>query len=161
MSTEFYPSLKDVERFWSYVNKTDGCWFWTGSLRSGQGNYGQFELQGHPVRAHMLSYFLSKGPIADGMQVCHTCDNHPCVNPDHLFEGTNFDNMHDASVKGRIAKPLAKLTADQVRSIRERYGEVGKPRTKDQVTMRQLCEEYDTWRGTIRDILYRRTWKDI
>lgn len=76
-----------------------GCWLWTGA-ETGTG-YGAFWAHGER-RAHRVSYRLYKGPIPNGMVVCHRCDTPLCVNPEHLFLGTQRDNMLDASRKGRL-----------------------------------------------------------
>ena len=91
------------ERFWQNVQKTDGCWLWTGN---GHPNgYGRFKINGHTVTVTHFSWKLHHGtPIPPGMLVCHTCDNPQCVRPDHLFLGTRSDNAQDASAKGRLAR---------------------------------------------------------
>jgi len=80
-------------------------------------------INGSPVRAHRAAYELAHGPIKDGMLVCHRCDNPKCVNVDHLFLGTNDDNMKDCKRKGRTnmgeRHPLCKLTSSEVAKIRE------------------------------------------
>ncbi len=86
-----------MERFWSKVDKSGDCWLWRGSVNP-QG-YGTFSFGGKSRGAHRVSYLLSKGEIGDGLCVCHTCDNPPCVNPDHLWLGTQADNMRDMGSK--------------------------------------------------------------
>ena len=91
--------------FWHRVDKTGSCWEWLGGKdRDGYGRYNLTKSQTLPTKwwgVHRLSYTLSKGPIPKGMVVCHTCDNPGCCNPDHLFVGTQLDNIKDMDAKGR------------------------------------------------------------
>lgn len=106
MQTEITQA--DRDRFWSHVDKGDGCWLWT-AHRSEQG-YGVFSLAGKNRRAHRISYALHHGPIPAGQMVCHRCDTPACVRPGHLFLGTGRDNAADCIAKGRFpfrAKPGA------------------------------------------------------
>lgn len=90
------------DRFWSKVNKTDGCWVWTGATARG---YGIILHDGHMWRAPRLSYLWAYGDLPDGLLVCHACDNPACVRPDHLFLGTQQDNVDDKMAKGRWRVP--------------------------------------------------------
>ena len=121
--------LKD--RFWPKVNKRgpDECWEWTASTIAG--GYGHMGVNGKIVLAHRVSYELHNGPIPSGdgyhgTCVLHKCDNPKCVNPKHLFLGSNADNMADRELKGRGATPdnrgdshgMAKLSEEDVLEIR-------------------------------------------
>jgi hypothetical protein len=88
------------ERLLSKIEKNEhGCWIWTGAIRNG---YGCLKVNRKTIDAHRLSYKVFKGPIKEGLLVCHTCDTPSCINPDHLFIGTPKDNFNDALKKGRI-----------------------------------------------------------
>lgn len=77
-----------------------GCIEW--ALYRDRDGYGQATVGGKKYAAHRLSYAAANGPIPDGINVCHSCDNPPCVNPDHLFAGTTRDNVLDKMAKGRL-----------------------------------------------------------
>lgn len=76
-----------------------GCWLWTGTSRNG---YGRFIWDGNAYTAHRVAYQILKGPVPPHLMVLHRCDTPACINPDHLFLGTQSDNMRDASRKGRL-----------------------------------------------------------
>lgn len=97
-----------------------GCWIWTGAVTPL--NYGFIWINNKITLAHRVSYVIHKDSIED-QGVCHTCDNPICVNPDHLFLGTQADNNKDRDIKNRHARgkslPQSKLDKIQVLAIRE------------------------------------------
>lgn len=102
------PTCTPEDRFWAKVEKGEGCWEWQGA-RHPHG-YGQVRIAGICVFAHRYSWQLANGPIPGGLNVCHHCDNPKCVRPDHLFLGTQRDNLQDMAGKGRASRWRAELT---------------------------------------------------
>jgi hypothetical protein len=98
---------KTIARFHAkYIPEPNsGCWLWDGWV-NGRG-YGRF---GKGL-AHRISWELHRGPIPAGMNICHKCDVPPCVNPDHLFLGTQTDNMRDCARKGRLGAHVVAVGA--------------------------------------------------
>lgn len=101
-----------------------GCWLWTGYANPR--GYGMMSMpQQSPKLAHRVSWTLYRGPVPDGMFVCHKCDTPACVNPDHLFVGSNADNVKDMDGKGRRknspkhgeSHPMARISNEVALSI--------------------------------------------
>lgn len=155
-------SVKD--RFWAKVEKTATCWIWLASKDSK--GYGWFGIdKGNVLRAHRFSWELHNGEIPkyqkgkrDTLFVCHKCDNPSCVRPEHLFLGTNADNMRDMVLKHRSPSnkhelnPNARLTLKQVKSIRNRY------KNGKRGIVKKLTNEYKVNRNTIRRIVHNYLW---
>ena len=87
------------EKFWKNITKREGCWEWP-THRNG---YGSFRIGAKNYLAHRIAYELTYGKIPKGKLICHHCDNCRCVRPDHLFLGTQKDNIADAMSKGRMS----------------------------------------------------------
>lgn len=147
------------ETFLLKVEKTPTCWIWKGA-RNGSG-YGTIrDGGGRPrnVSAHRLSYRLFSGLIPDNMCVCHRCDIPLCVNPAHLFLGTNADNMRDRDAKGRCrsrglpgeGSGMARLKNESVIKI-----------LSDKRTHAAIATDYGVARSTITHVKLRRTWKHL
>ena len=128
------PRNTDADRLQHLLSRTlttaGGCREFQGCIQSN--GYGRAKVRGQTDYAHRHAYRLAKGLIPEGLDVCHTCDNRSCINPDHLFVGTRKENMTDAVCKGRQAKgarlPQTKLTPEQRAQIAKRVadGEVKK-----------------------------------
>lgn len=159
-------------RFWEKVKKTDTCWLWQGFLLHGTW-YGHIALSGKngkngkTISAHKLSWILHYGPIPDGLFVLHHCDTPPCVRPDHLFLGTQSDNMRDAAAKGRHPSQVnpstqrgensacAKLTAAMVLEMRLLRAETG-------LAYRRIGERYGVTKScAMVAIKGVRAWTDL
>ncbi len=95
--------------FWDRVQKTKRCWWFLGTK---PGQYGAFSFQGTRFAAHRYSYELQNGPIPCGLFILHRCDNPSCVRPEHLFAGTNLENIQDAITKGRKTGPTTPVDDD-------------------------------------------------
>lgn len=153
-----YHGLTEQERFEAHVKrKQRGCWPWTGSVdRHG---YGRFRnASGYPELVHRAAWRFYRGADPGDQFVLHTCDNAACVNPNHLYLGTQQDNVDDMWARGG-ARPgvsrgerhgMAKLNESAVREIRA-----------SKETDRALAEKYDVSRTQIYDIRKRRSWKHI
>ena len=144
---------KTIERFFSKVNRSDGCWEWTsGKFKEG---YARFTFGGKNTLAHRVSWKIHYGEIPEGKLVCHRCDNRTCVNPNHLFIGTHKDNMQDAVEKGRIAigerHGNSKLTEKQVLLIKAIYAEVV-------ISQKKLGHIFGVAPSTISDIVTGKKW---
>jgi hypothetical protein len=149
-----------ADRFWRHVKKDDpcGCWTWLGT--KGRYGYGMFSIRKGKLRlAHRISYQLAHGEIPTGKVICHHCDNPPCVNPAHLFLGTQADNLADMFRKGRgVLPPVhvgtknrhAKLTEQQVLAIRN-----------DTRLRRVVAKEYGVSDTLICWIISRKIWKHL
>jgi len=149
---------KDIIRFWSKVVKTKDCWNWTASLDSY--GYGQIGINGRLVLSHRISYELSFGKIPKGISILHTCDNRRCIRPQHLYSGTQFDNMRDMVLRGRRAdtrgekNPHSKITSKEILKIRRLYA-------KGDTTHHKLADMFGLSYGYISYIIRRISWKHI
>ena len=148
-----FCTVDQLAKFMSKVVKAEsGCWLWQGAKN--QYGYGLATYEGKKNQtAHRLSYRIHKGEIQPGLLALHTCDTPACVNPEHLFLGSNKDNMDDCRAKGRVGRTGAKFTPEDVIAIRAAKAE-GK-------TLKEVAAQFDTTYLTVWVICQRRTWKNV
>lgn len=152
------------ERFWSKVKirSNADCWPWLASKNS-QG-YGTYRLNGRMCRASRLVAGAN-----DGQVVLHSCDNPTCVNPSHLRVGSAAENVADCRAKGRRASyegernNYAKLTAPQVKSIREQYAAIATYPNgrKEYGAAQRIAQRYGITDANLYQIVNRRTWRNV
>jgi hypothetical protein len=133
----------DLARFWSHVTKTKDCWEYRTTKR-----YGEFFCDRSSIMAHRFSWEIHVGEIPSNLEVLHSCDNTRCVNPKHLFLGTQKDNVQDMLQKGRGNRGgRYRFSPKQASVIKERY-------MKGESTMCSLAYEYGTTRDLVRKIIH-------
>lgn len=146
------------ENFKKKITFTESCWLWTG-YKTEEG-YGQIKFRTKRLVAHRVSYELYVGPIPDGMCVLHECDVHACVNPDHLFLGTQVDKVYSTVAKEKHVRGEAintsVLTEKQVLEIRALYIPYSKSRGKV-----ALAVKYGVHPSTIKGVVCGYTWKSV
>jgi hypothetical protein len=169
-----------TSRFWSQVCKTDGCWLWQGDISTR--GYGRFSMGMGKILAHRFAYELTYGLILPGLFCCHHCDVRLCVRPDHLFLGTQKDNLVDMSRKGRSGahthperlargdrsgtrlhpekvrrgeqSPTAKLTEVNVRAIRIL-------RSMERWSYPRLATHFGVSITLVRKVIIREVWRHV
>ena len=158
------------ERFWAKVDKSNngGCWIWIGG-KLGRLKHGGFWDGKQMTYAHRVSYEFVNGPIPEGKEIMHICDNPACVNPNHLMLGSHAENMLDAKTKGRTSGGFhfvheenrslgekhgqSKLTDNDIREIRQKYD--------SGIKVNELARQYGMGHAQIGMIAHRRAWIHI
>ena len=162
MPTVRGPKARDFDSFIDFSGAAAGsaCWEWIGACDHGYGLL--FVPVGHKarkrVRASRTAYERAFGPIPDGLDVCHRCDNPGCVRPEHLFAGTANDNMQDCKAKGRTSRGESrhnvKLSKDSVSEIR-RLAAAGT------MTQQAIGNLYGVHQATIHKVVSRKHWAHV
>jgi hypothetical protein len=156
--TEHPNSRPILARLEAKTQKSDGCWLWTGA-KSSRG-YGSIWYQGRTQKAHRVWWEVANGvPFPEGMHGCHHCDNPPCVNPAHIFPGTDLDNVRDAIAKRRPWGQPVGLPRKPTKPVCRN----GHPRTPENTITRRdstvscrICR-----RKTDLDCYYRRRAREV
>jgi hypothetical protein len=130
-----------------------GCMVWNGFKRGQSGYAGVCHDGKQWAASNLILYLLGK--LKPGEKALHECDNPPCINPDHLFSGTQRVNMEDMAAKGRASQGgIYILTDDEVAAIRSKY-------VRGQYTMARLAKEFGVSRLTIRNVITRQTYQHL
>ena len=151
-------------RFWQKVDKSGDCWLWIGhrNSRDGYGRLSRWKITRTPLLAHRYSWMLHYGIIPQGLFVLHKCDVPSCVNPEHLFLGTAYDNTHDMISKGRdslfqphfgVDHGNARLTEEAIRTIRTLSARG--------YSQRSIADKFGTPQSNVCRIIHRLAWRHI
>jgi len=153
------PSIRFLRQAETNNLDPSACWIWKGNINSN--GYGRFVIGNKHKLAHRVSFELFVGNIPDGQNVCHTCDDRLCVNPHHLWLGSQSENLADAVSKGRLTPPDTrgerngnrKLTASDVSKIRDMF--------KSGIKRFLIARHYNVSPSTIGEIISNKTWKEV
>jgi hypothetical protein len=143
-----------VENLHLYYNKDlNGCWIWNRSYYPN--GYGHVTFEGKSSYAHRVSHMLHSGNNIKGKVVCHKCDNRSCINPSHLFMGTQQDNINDCIRKGRMARgtslPQSKLDEVKVKDMRDMW-------KTGIITQRELGKIFRVSQSTVERCVNNKSW---
>lgn len=143
-----------ADYFWSMCKPAQKgyateCLVWTGAKHSYKG-YGNVQFRGRPAKCHRVAWELTYGPVPDGLHVLHHCDVPPCCRGDHLFLGTNDDNVDDALRKGRVyaRHNLSPLVVVKIRELFDAGG----------ITQAELARRFGINADRIYGIVHREHW---
>lgn len=158
MGTSDYDNRVKSRLLASVKRMPSGCWEWQN--RREKNGYGRTSYRRRKIGSHVLSYRLHRGDVAPGLFVCHTCDNRPCCNPDHLFLGTHQDNVADMVAKGRQFHPIgerhtqSRLTTSAVIVIRDLC-------ISSSLTQNEIAGLFGVSRTAISAIATGKNWKHL
>ncbi len=151
------PTLRErFEDKWEVVTES-GCWLWVARLN--KHGYGTFQIGCRSCLAHRVSFEIYRSPIPEGMEILHKCDVRACVNPQHLYVGTQFENMRDRSERSSWEQAKgsqsvrSKLTEEDVLEIR-RMSSAGR-------SYAELSERFGICKSNVATIVRRETWRHV
>lgn len=145
------PAQQMVDRFWSNVTKSEGCWIYGNARSQCHKVFHRRPIDGGVIGAHVFSFELHHGPLPEGQLVRHTCDVGACIRPEHLIPGSHKQNSQDMVERDRAF--LAKLQLKDVIEIRRRYN------SGDSIS--QLAKEYEMSYAGMWQVVHRQTWAMI
>ncbi len=144
-----------ISRFLSKFTKSDECWEWQAGID--QDGYGKFWDGKNRISSHRYSWIFHFGNIPENLFVLHSCDNRKCVRPDHLFLGTNIQNMEDKIKKKRHSfgesNGQSKLKSNQIIEILSNH--------KNGISSKTMSNQFTVHKTSINNIIAGRTWKHI
>jgi hypothetical protein len=143
------------------------CWLWTGMVN--EHGYGRIWDESQPnypfIYVHRLSYILANGPLDEGVDVLHHCDNPPCLRPSHLYAGTQQQNNRDRDARDRVrhgeAHRSAKLTEQEVRAIRKMLAANKEMPAAKKLSLRAIGAVFGVAGATIWEIEHEHIWKRV
>lgn len=150
-----------IRRFWSFVEPVytpSKCWNWIGSKN--RKGYGMFRFQGRSMASHRASWIINFGAIPNGMNSLHHCDNTSCVNPKHLFLGTQNENVWDMMLKGRSRKANGSENA-KAKLNEAKVAQILKLWASGAMGCIAIGNVFKVSEATIRDVVYRKSWRHV
>lgn len=154
-------SQKDIDRFCSKLIKTStDCWEYSGAKDAD--GYGMFWFQGKTKGAHQFSArYLGNMILQPGNHVCHSCDNPPCCNPNHLFVGSSQMNTADRQAKGRTVKGSQVGTSVYSEDIIKKIKDAYKTRTHYRGIIKDLSQEFNVSYGVVWTCCRNQGWRHV
>ena len=158
-TTKSPPHLTAAEalEYGGWERMTDDCWEWA---RRNPAGYGLVWVDGRDRLAHRVAYETWVATIPDDLFVCHTCDNPPCINPDHLWFGSASDNNNDKEMKGRGNQPRGSKNANAKLTERD-VVEVRRLRNEEHLTLKEIGNRFGITEAAVSAIVRRKLWKHV
>lgn len=161
-----HPTTARIDLFWSKVQRTDDCWLWQGSTNpDGYGNFNVKRDNGSwgCTKAHRFAWLITHGEMPPStVNVCHRCDTPACVRPDHLFVGTQADNMRDCQRKGRYSHRTGQLgSAHHYSKLKEADIPTIRAMRASGETFKAIGERFSVSDSTIQNIFNGHTWGHV